>query len=199
MAVVVDEAKIMPSAKKKAPSKKPPSKKEPVEATNEVADGGEDSSSFRVDAIDVYQYFLDELSKFCREDILASELNKYMIGTFSDEERKRNSHIAVCALTGFRQHLEKVVDWDEERSALNQKVRKRVSSMNKEKREGLRTFTVKVIPLEEIEEEKKKREEKKKEREQKKAEEIERSNAKRKELKKKKTSAKPVETEEKTE
>lgn len=125
-------------------------------------------------AIQVYQYFLDEMSKLTSEAKIIEALTKYGIGTDSDEDRARNVKVGVCLMTSFRQFLEKEIDWDDDPTALNKKVRKRIRSMNAEKHEGLRKFEIKFVSLEETKAREQAKEEKKRKKEKDSEDEIQR-------------------------
>jgi len=135
-------------------------------------------------AVQVYQYFLDEMSKLTSEAKIVEALTKYGIGTDSDEDRARNVKVGVCMMTSFRQFLEKEIDWDDDPTVLNQKVRKRIRSMNAEKHEGLRKFEIKFVSLEETKAREEAKEEKKKKKQKDSEDEIERIQKEQKKAKK---------------
>jgi hypothetical protein len=102
--------------------------------------------------IEVYTYLLTEINKLGNEEVMRSMLNKYMLDPKDD---RFIVQLGVCLLTEIRQHLDKLVDWDDDPEVVEAEIHKKYQRWNAEE---IRNADVIVKTSHEVKEEREQRE-----------------------------------------
>lgn len=127
--------------------------------------------------IEVYVYLLTEINKLGNEEVMRSMLNKYMLDPKDD---RFVVQLGVCLLTEIRQHLDKLVDWDDDPETVEAEIHKKYQRWNAEE---IRNADVIVKTSHEVKEEREQREKNKAKKDAKLAEEFKKRKAAKKKTK----------------
>ncbi len=110
-----------------------------------------------INPIEVYMYLLTEINKLGNEEVMRSMLNKYMLDA---KDPKFVVQLGVCLVTEIRQHLDKLVDWEDDPEKVAADIHKKYKRWNVEE---IRHADIVVKTSHEVKEEREQREKNKEE------------------------------------